>query len=186
MAATDRHPKKILATDVEPSTPTEVVVARASTVTDATAFKPDDSHLKLAAVLFEANCPTWIELAEKAGVSRTQLWRITKDPAACAWLVAHGTKAAETGLGAVHARLLQLALTSRSPAAVELYLKRFDPNYAAKVAATGDTNITAEFATILQMSPTELDSFLRHKRRSSGLENDRERLPDAIASPRDS
>ena len=185
MASANRSSKKILATEVEPSTPTEAVIARAATVIDATAFKPDDSHLKLAAVLFEANCPTWIELAEKAGVSRTQLWRITKDPAACAWLVAHGTKAAETGLGAVHARLLQLALTSRSPAAVELYLKRFDPNYAAKVAATGDTNITAEFATILQMTPTELDSFLRHKRRSAGLENERERILEPASPPRD-
>lgn len=156
----------------EPLDPASAIIDAATRSTGAP-YTPTDAVMKLADVVFEANAPTWLELAAASGVSRTQLWRIAKDPDACAWIVAHGTHMAELGLGAVHARLLQLALTSRSPSAIELYLKRFDAEYSKRTAVQGDSVINAEMAAIVQMSSTELENFLRHKRRSTGIDNDR-------------
>lgn len=94
---------------------------------------------------------------------------MANDPEAVKWVVAHSTKAAEMGLGLVHARLLQLALTSRTPAALELYLKRFDPEFRQSQPGGGGMTINAQVAAVANMSPQELERFIEAKRRKEGL-----------------
>ena len=152
----------------EPATPREAIIQRAAEATPAAAdFQPDESHRKIAAALLDADFSTWSELAEKAGVGRTTLWRAGKDPAACLWLTEQIAGVARASLGAIYSRLFRLAMTSRSPQAIELFLRRFDPDFK-KDAGPVDNSINAEFATIVQMSPTELEKFVALKARKAG------------------
>lgn len=130
------------------------------------AFQPTEAHQKLAATLFETTSSTFVQLAESAGISRSTLWRILKDKAACAWIVANATNAAAFGLGAVHARLLQMALTSRSPEAIRLYLQRFDPDFSAGKDIGTLNAPNSQIAFVASMSPAELEAFLKQKRRT--------------------
>ena len=139
----------------------------ASSAPVAEAFQPTDTHRRLAETLFESGAESFVGLAEASGVSRTTLWRILKDPPAVKWIVSHSTRAAEAGLGLVHARLLNMALTSRSPAAIELYLKRFDPEY--KRAESGVPAVAQQFNVIANMSDVELEAFLRRTRQKAGF-----------------
>lgn len=155
---------------LKPTTPAEKVLA-AAVVTDAAAvqdFRPSPAHFKLAQSLFETGAQTFVELAAKSGVSRTTIWRLLQEPGAAAWLASYSAQATKLGIGLVHARLLHLALTSRTPAAIELYLKRFDDEFREKSALTGDLNVTADVANVLNMSNAELERFVELKRRAIG------------------
>jgi hypothetical protein len=127
-------------------------------------FSPSPSHIKLAETIFESGAPTFTELAANSGISRTHLYRILDDPDACAWILAHAKKVAAFGLSAVYARLLHLSLTSRSPQAIELFLRRFDPDFKDK-DATVHASGPSQFNFITSMDPAELEAFLRLKRR---------------------
>lgn len=137
-------------------------------------FRPTPVHEKLAEHLFTSQASTFLDLAEAAGVSRTTIWRTLQDPKACAWICSKATQAVEFGLGAVHARLLNMALTSRSPSFMELYLKRFDPEFK-KADVSGGTTINQQFNMIKEMSQAELDAFVRQKRRKEGVDAEPQR-----------
>lgn len=132
-------------------------------------YTPTPAALKLADALFTSSAPSFVALAEHVGLSRTALYDLLKDDAAVAWIVSHGTGAAAAGLGWVHSRLLELALTSRSPSAIELYLRRFDPAFTARDAPANQTNIQNNLSFVTSMSDDELRAFLTQKRRSSGV-----------------
>jgi hypothetical protein len=156
---------------VEPNTPREAILARAADAPPAAVdFKPTDAHHKLAAALLDGDCNTWLELAEKSGVGRTTLWRVGKDPAACLWLSEQLAGVARASLGAIYSRLYRLAMTSRSPAAIELFLRRFDPEFK-KDAGPVDNSINADFAVVTQMSASELEKFVALKARRAGLDS---------------
>jgi hypothetical protein len=135
-------------------------------------YSPPDSVRRLAEVIFTNQATSFIELAEAAGVNRSTIWRQLQDKNAVKWIVEQGSAVAAAGLGAVHARLLHLALTSRSPSAIEIYLKRFDPDYRKESHGPGGTSINAQFAQVLTMSPTELEAFVKHKKRQGGFGDD--------------
>ena len=132
-------------------------------------YSPPDSVRRLAEVIFTNRAASFVELAESAGVNRTTIWRLLQDKHAVKWVVEQGSAVAAAGLGAVHARLLHLALTSRSPSALEIYLKRFDPEYRKDNHPGGGTTINSQFTQITHMSPKELESFIRHKERQGGF-----------------
>jgi len=153
----------------EPLDPKSAIIQRAADATPAAAdFQPDESHRKLSVALLEGDVSTWSELAEKAGIGRTTLWRIAKDPAACLWLTEQIAGVAKASLGAIYSRLFRLAMTSRSPQAIELFMRRFDDGFK-KESGPVDNSVNAEFATIIQMSPTELEQFVKIKSRRAGL-----------------
>jgi len=135
-------------------------------------YSPPDSVRRLAEVVFTTQAASFVELAELAGVNRTTIWRLLQDRNAVRWIVEQGTAVASAGLGAVHARLLHLALTSRSPSAIEIFLKRFDPEYRKDNHPGGGTTINSQFTQITSMSPGELEAFVRHKKRSGGFIDD--------------
>ena len=153
----------------DPTGPGNRLAALANTATpeDIQNFKPAQIHWALAGALSVEAAASFTELAEKAGVSRSRLYEILNDPAATNWIVAQGTRLAHAALGAVHARLLHLALTSRSPAAIKLYLQRFDPEFKEAIAETRDLakTINSQLNFIQTMSPTELENFIALKRR---------------------
>ena len=150
--------------------PAERFVAEAAKASDddLRSFRPTPAHEKLAEHLFTSQAASFLQLAESAGVDRTTIWRTLKNPAAAKWIVSQATGAVEFGLGAVHSRLLHMALTSRSPSFIELYLRRFDPEFK-KNAAEGGTTINAQYAMIQAMSPKELEAFVSLKRRQEGV-----------------
>lgn len=133
-------------------------------------YTPTPAALKLADALFTSSAPSFVALAEHVGLSRTALYDLLRDDAAVAWIVSHGTGAAAAGLGWVHSRLLELALTSRSPSAIELYLKRFDPEFTARNTPTNQTNVQNNLSFIQGMDDKELRAFLNQRRRSLGVE----------------
>lgn len=95
-------------------------------------FEPTEAHLAIAGVLNnpETSSSSFTELASHAGVSLRTLQRALSDPAALQWMVAQATRVAEARLGAVHSRLLSIALTGKPAqalAAIRMYLERFDP-----------------------------------------------------------
>lgn len=135
-------------------------------------YSPPDSVRRLAEVIFTNQATSFIELAEAAGVNRSTIWRQLQDKNAVKWIVEQGSAVAAAGLGAVHARLLHLALTSRSPSAIEIYLRRFDPEFKKESHASSGTNISAQFAQVLTMSPGELEAFVKHKKRQGGFGDD--------------
>lgn len=124
---------------------------------------------RLASVLFEQHCPTFSALAATAAVDRSHAYTLLDDPHACAYLCERGRKFAEAALGSVHARLTELALTSRSPAAIELFLKRFDPDFKTdKPAAVTVNGTNVLIQQVSSMSDAELEAFLNHKKQQHG------------------
>lgn len=136
----------------------------------------------MADYLSQGEAPaSYVDLAAEAGVSRKALYELLKNPAAVAWVAANslGTRAADAAVGLVHARLLHLALTTRSPAVLELYLKRFDSDYRRDSGGIHVHTDNALFQTIQSMSTSELEAFLRQRRRKQGVHDD-----DDPAEPR--
>lgn len=169
LSQVDSGPPGIKSTETLP-VPVATIIASASKAKPGhSAYSPSESDTKLAAVLFESNCPSFTDLANQAGISRTTLWRIVSNPDACAWLVENSTKAAGSLLGAVHARLAHLALTSPSPYALELYMRRFDPHFTKSGADNPDMKINAELAVVTQMTSAELEKFISLKRQKAGI-----------------
>lgn len=157
-----------LSAEVGPQDPQERFLAVAAKADSMEGFRPTPVHEKLAEHLFTSQASSFADLVEASGVHRTSIWRTLQDPKACAWICARATEAVKFGLGAVHSRLLQMALTSRSPAFMKLYLERFDPDYSSRVAE-GGTTINAQYAMIQAMSPKELEAFVSLKRRQEGV-----------------
>ena len=149
--------------------PAERFLAVAATAPPGDGFKPTAAHEKIAQKLFESQAGSFLQLAEAAGVDRVTIWRTLKNPKACEWIVNNAARAVEFGLPAVHSRLLNMALTSRSSSFMELYLRRFDPEFK-KGAAAGSTTINAQYAMIQAMGPAELENFIKQKRRKEGIE----------------
>lgn len=156
---------------LDPTGPPARFLEAAATAPPSTDYAPTESDEKLAVHLFAVNADSFVALVETSGVSRTTIWRTLKDPAACAWITAHATKLAEAGLGAVHARLLHLALVSKTPAAIELYLKRFDPGYKS-ASSVAPLNVNGDHANIISMSSEELTKFVSLKTRAGGFDKD--------------
>jgi len=123
-------------------------------------YKPTKTDLALAGALFTTFSPTWIALASNAGVSPETLDNMRENPVRAAWVVTHGSSAAALGLGAVHVRLLDKALSSQNVAWARLYMERFDDAFHAKIAPAGDTRNT-QINFISSMSDQELQSFIR-------------------------
>lgn len=140
-------------------------------------YSPSEAVQRVAEVLFTSKAASFVELAEDAGVSRTTIWRFLQDPHAVAWIVQKGTAVAAAGLGAVHARLLDLALTSRSPAAIEIYLRRFDPEFRKESGTNPATTINSQLTQVLTMSSRELEAYVRTKKRQGGFVEDHSQDP---------
>jgi len=158
----------------DPATPARRFLAAASANPSPLPadYSPPDAVRRVAEVIFTEKAESFIELAEHAGVHRSTIWRFLQDPNAVKWIVEQGTAVASAGLGAVHARLLHLALTSRSPSAIEIYLRRFDPEFRKEQSGSGGTTINSQFAQVLTMSPGELEAFVRGKKRRGGFLHD--------------
>jgi hypothetical protein len=156
----------------EPLDPKSAIIQRAADATPAAAdFQPDESHRKIAAALLAAgdgDFSSWRELAERADVGRTTLWRASQNPAACLWITEQLAGLARASLGAVYSRLFRLAMTSRSPQAIELFMRRFDPDFKKETGPV-DNSINAEFAVVTQMSAQELEKFVELKARKAGI-----------------
>lgn len=136
-------------------------VAERATQRDIRNYEPTDAVRKLAAAQFHTTAPSFTRLAEEAGVSRSQLYRILSEPAAVHWIVSHGTNMAAASLGAVHARLFELAMTSRNITAIRLYLERFDPEFKKQKALQDGHNTQINFVT--EMSDNELRRLVEQK-----------------------
>jgi len=102
---------------------------RVPTDKDLRNFEPTATHEAIAGALNEPGSKTLIELSQKAGVSPRTVQRAISDPAALSWMVSQASCLAEARLGAIHARLLHMALKAKSPGWLKLYLERFDPEF---------------------------------------------------------
>lgn len=96
-------------------------------------FEPDHTHEAIAGALNDPEVPhTMKGLAEHAGVDPKTLRKVLRTPAALLWIVSQASSLAEARLGAVHSRIYQMAMTSRSATWARLFLERFDTNYKAQ------------------------------------------------------
>lgn len=142
-----------------------VAVAKSDPTPLPEGFEPSAAHRALAASLFETGASTFLELAEKSGVSRAHLYRILEDTQAVKWIVANAAAIHKGALPAVYAQLLHKALNDRGTSAIRLFLERFDPEFKPK-----DDN--ALRATNMQVnnfngySTAELENIVQLKTRS--------------------
>jgi hypothetical protein len=125
-------------------------------------FKPTPTHEAIAGALNDAECPhTLTGLAEHAGVSRNTLTAVIRQPAAVLWIVSQASRLAEARLGAVHARIYNMAMTSRSATWAKLYMERFDKEYKnQKVLEKGGAQ---QFNFLREMSHGELSTWFGRK-----------------------
>lgn len=138
-----------------------VAIAQQASQRDIREYSPSESAQKLAEALFHETSPTLARLAERAGISRSSLYRVLAEPAAVHWIVNHGTNLAQAALGAVHARLFELAMTSDKVAPLRLYLERFDPEFKKQKALTDGHNTQINF--VAEMSDAELQRMVEQQ-----------------------
>jgi hypothetical protein len=138
-----------------------VAIAQQASMADIRDYEPTETAQKLAAAFFHETAPSLNRLAESAGVSRSTLYRVLSEPAAVHWIINHGTHMAQAALGAVHARLFELAMTSQKIAPLRLYLERFDPDFKKQKALTDGHNTQINFVT--EMSDDELRRMVEQK-----------------------
>jgi len=127
-------------------------------------FQPTSAHRALAGALFESKASTFLELAEKSGISRAHIYRILEDSQAVKWIVANSAKAHQGALPAVYTQLLHKALNDKGTAAIRLFLERFDSDFKPKEgAALSATNMQINFQGY---STAELEKMVNLKTRA--------------------
>lgn len=157
------------ATDVEAASPPLARLAATAAAADPKAvsqFKPGPLHHAVAGALFafDRSPPTsFKELAIGAGITESQFQTILKHPEACNWIVSHSANIARFGLAAVYSRLLNMALTAKSPQWALLFLRRFDPEMQRQ--ATPVAAVQINHNTFSDYSTQELEAHLAQKRR---------------------
>jgi hypothetical protein len=139
-----------------------VAIAQTATAQQIREYQPSQNVRALAGSMFHGVAPKLIELAEGAGLSQSTVYRILKDPAAVHWIVSHGTNLASAALGAVHARLFQMAMTSRAVGPMRLYLERFDPEFKKQRVLEQGRNTQLNF--IQEMTDAELGRWIKQTR----------------------
>ena len=138
-------------------------IAASAEPRDVAEYTPTATDQALAGSLFSSNAPTFLELAKRSGVAESTLFRLRQDPARVAWIVTHSRHLANLGRGAVYARVLDQALTSRNPNWAKLYLELFDEEY--KKGQQADQTRNTQVNIFGGMSDTELRSFVQQKTR---------------------
>jgi hypothetical protein len=125
-------------------------------------FEPTTTHEAIAGALNDVEAPhTLAGLAELAGVHRNTLSEVIRHPAALLWIVSQASRLAEARLGAVHARIYNMAMTSRSATWAKLYLERFDREYKnQKIAEKGGQS---QFNFLQEMGTDELFKWFGRK-----------------------
>jgi len=125
------------------------------------AFEPTPTHEAIAGALNDTAPTSLAELASAAGVSTRTVQRVISDPAALQWIIAQASQLAEARLGAVHLRIFQQAMTSRSPGWAKLFMERFDADYKKqKVAERGGAH---QFNFLGDMETSELSGWISRK-----------------------
>lgn len=151
----------MLASVPSPSPPAARLSAIASTADPADSLSYDltAKDVALAGALFTSGAPDFASLALAAGLTPADLSRVCASPARAAAIIAHADKAATFGRAAVYARLLNMALTSRSATWAKLYLERFDDVYKNHKLAESATYNQNNYVS--SMTDTELQAFLK-------------------------
>lgn len=125
-------------------------------------FEPTQTHEAIAGALNDPECPHTLEgLAEQAGVDPKTLRKVLREPAALLWIVSQASTLAEARLGAVHARIYNMAMTSRSATWAKLFLERFDKDYKnQKILERGGAQ---QFNFLQEMGTDELLKWFGRK-----------------------
>lgn len=99
-------------------------------VRDRDQFEPTPAHYAIADALNDQTAFTnTAALAEAADCSIRTLQRAISSPAVLSWIIAQQTSIVESRLGAIHARIFDMAMTSRSSSWAKLFLERFDVEF---------------------------------------------------------
>lgn len=128
------------------------------------AFEPSSTHRALVGALIEAQPESLVDLATKAGVVPSTLYRTLENPVAVAWIVAEAARVVKVGLAGVYGRLFHMAMTSRKSSWLELFLKRFDPDYRDGKGASLTLKSGDQEAKFENWTTAELEAFVKHKR----------------------
>jgi hypothetical protein len=126
-----------------------------------TTYKPTNSDRALAGAILTSHAKTFAELSHTAGISDATLERMLDDPARCAWIVSRSREGARFGRAAVYARILDMALNSRSPAWARLFLEAFDEDFKSK--ETIGTQNNTQVNVYKDYTTTELEAFIKQK-----------------------
>lgn len=118
-----------------------VAIAQSDPTPIAADFQPTESHRALASALTAEGIGTIAELAEKAGVARSTVYRVFEDRDAIKWIVSHSAGLMSSALPAVHSHLLHKALNDKGVAALKLFLLRFDPDFKPQTQSISGENI---------------------------------------------
>lgn len=118
-----------------------VALAQSDPTPIAADFEPTESHRALAAALTAEGVNTIAELAEKAGVARSTVYRTFEDKEAIKWIVSHSAGLMKSALPAVHAHLLHKALNDKGTSAMKLFLQRFDEEFKPQTQSISGENI---------------------------------------------
>jgi hypothetical protein len=137
-------------------------VAASADPRDIGKYKPNSADYALTGALLSTTAPTFKALSEAAGISTDTLDRILNDPARSAWIVSRMAEGAKLARGAVYARLVDMALTSRSAAWARLFLEKFDDLKTKEGAIATQNN---QFNIYAEMSESELKAFVTQKAR---------------------
>jgi len=149
-----------------------VAVANSDPSPIADDFEPTAAHRALSTTLFETQATSFLELAEKSGVSRSHIYRILEEPDAVKWIVANSARTMELALAAVHARLLHKALNDKTVSALKLYLQRFDKDFKVQSNSVSGENV--QINNFSSYSLDELERLAGLKERRLGVAGGRE------------
>lgn len=142
-------------------------IASTSDPSAPTSYKPTIADAALAGALISKRSDTFTQLASDAGVPLSTLYRIMEDPARCAWIVNRAAQCTKIGLAAVYARILDMALNSKSVSWAKLFLEKFDDDYKLRAAASAGAQTFNQLNFIGGMSDEELRSFISQKARQA-------------------
>lgn len=129
-------------------------------------FIPSPTHVAVVGALLNFMPSTMQELADKSNLPLVDLYAILDDPVASSWIMQQSADRFKVGLASVYARLYQMAMTSTKAQWVELFLKRFDPEFQRRTGADAGQVVNNYLAVVANMSDTELRSLLTIKRQT--------------------
>lgn len=127
-------------------------------------YQPSSSVRTLAGTLLECEPVSFVDLADKSGMSPAQVYTILRDPTAVAWIMQESTRIAKGALSAIYARMYKMAMTAKNSSWAELFLKRFDPEFKEDGGASLTLKDGAKSVTFENWTTAELQAYLRQKR----------------------
>ena len=128
-------------------------------------FTPPTEMLSFVDLVFSDPSLTDVECEKRLALPRGTVDGWLRSPPASAWLAEDGVRHCHAALPRVYAVLLDRALKSTKSTWMELFLKRFDPDFSKALAASAPPAVHQQILAVLSMTEDELKNFIGVKQR---------------------